>query len=105
MDTSDATFEKDVIEKSKEIPVLVDFWASWCMPCEMLGPILEKVAKDSDGKFVLAKLDVQENQKTASKYKIMSIPNVKLFKDGKVVSEFVGTRPESEVREWIDSNL
>lgn len=105
METSDAAFEQEVIEKSKEIPVLVDFWASWCPPCEMLTPILEKLVKDYDGKFILVKLNVDNSPEKAREYNIMSIPNVKLFKDGKVVDEFVGAISEGQVREFLDENL
>ena len=103
--TTDSTFEKDVIQQSKKILVLVDFWASWCGPCMMLGPILEKVAEDYDKKIVVAKLNVEDNQEISSKFNIMSIPAVKLFKDGKVVDEFVGVKPESAIKDFIDKNL
>jgi thioredoxin len=106
METTDQTFEKDVIKKSAKVPVLVDFWASWCGPCQMLGPIIEKIAQDyRENKLVVAKLNIEENQKTSAEYNIMSIPAVKLFKNGEVVNEFIGLKSESDIREWIDSNL
>lgn len=107
IDTSDAGFEKDVIEKSHEIPVVVDFWASWCGPCQMLKPIIESVGNSEElkDKVVIAKFNVEENQKKASEYGIMSIPAVKMFKDGLVIDEFVGVKSEEEVKEWITGNL
>jgi len=105
IEVNDENFQEKVIEQSKKIPVFVDFWASWCMPCLMLSPILEKLAKESNGKFILAKLNVDENRITSQKYGIMSIPAVKLFKNGKVVDEFVGALPEPSVREWLNKNI
>ena len=105
VEISDSNFEKEVIEKSKKFPVVVDFWASWCGPCRFLGPTLEKVAEEYKGKFILAKLNVDENPKLSEKYEIYSIPAVKLFKKGKVVDEFVGAIPESKVKEWLDKNI
>jgi putative thioredoxin len=105
INVTDKTFEKEVIIKSRQIPVLVDFWAGWCGPCVMLKPILEKLSKDFNGKFVLAKLDVQENPKIASDFDIMSIPVVKLFKGGKVVSEFIGVQPEATIKDWLSQKL
>lgn len=102
---TDANFEKEVIEKSKTTPVLVDFWASWCGPCMMLKPTLEKIAKELDGKFILAKAATDENQNAASKFGVMSIPAVKLFKDGEIVDEFVGAQPEAIIKQWLSQKL
>ncbi len=101
VEIDEKNFEKEVIEKSKKIPVLVDFYASWCMPCSILSPILEKIAKELEGKLVLVKINVDDAPKLTEEYKIMGIPNVKLFKNGKVVDEFVGAMPEFEVKEWL----
>ncbi len=107
IETTDATFEKDVIQQSKKLPVIVDFWASWCPPCQLLKPQMEKIATSPkfDKKIVLAKLNVEQNKAVASKYDIMSIPAVKMFKNGKVVDQFVGFQPESDVIDWIEKNI
>lgn len=97
-------FEKEVIDKSKEIPVVVDFWATWCMPCLTLGPILEKLAEEYQEKFILAKVNVDSNSLVSQRYNIMSIPSVKIFRGGKIVDEFVGVLPEQKVRQWINKN-
>lgn len=102
---TDENFQQKVIEKSKTIPVLVDFWASWCGPCQMLGPILEDFAEEYDGKVVVAKMSTEKNQATPLAYDIMSIPAVKLFKDGKVVDEFVGVRSTEDIKEFVDKHL
>jgi len=105
IETNEQNFEKDVIEKSKQVAVLVDFYADWCMPCRMLAPILEKIAHDYSGKFILAKVNVDENRNLSQEYRIMSIPNVKLFKNGNVVDEFIGVMPELAIKNWLDRHL
>jgi len=104
-DVNDKNFEKEVIEKSKKIPVVADFWASWCSPCLMLSPILEKLAKEYNGKFILAKINVNSAEAASKKYSIMSIPNVKFFKNARIVDEFIGALPEANIRKWLDKNL
>ncbi len=98
-------FQKDVIDRSKQIPIVVDFWAEWCGPCRILGPILEKLAGASDGRWALAKVDTEKHQQVAMEYGIRGIPNVKLFIDGKPVQEFTGALPEYAVAQWLDKAL
>ena len=98
-------FETDVLERSHTVPVLVDFWADWCGPCRVLGPVLEKLAGENDGSWELAKLDTERFQAVAAQYGIRSIPNVKLFVDGQVQDEFVGALPEPRVVEWLSKAL
>jgi len=105
IETNEQNFQKDVVEKSKQVAVLVDFYADWCMPCRMLAPILEKIAYDYGGKFILAKVNVDENRNLSQEYRIMSIPNVKLFKNGNVVDEFIGVMPELAIKNWLDRHL
>ena len=105
VDVTDADFEMAVLEESKRRPVVVDFWADWCQPCKTLGPILEKVAEEHGGEFLLAKLDVDANQRTAQQFRVMSIPSVWAFVDGQPVDQFVGAVPEPVVREWISRLL
>ena len=103
--TNDGNFHEMVTEQSRKVPVVVDFWAQWCAPCLMLGPVLEKLAREYDGKFILAKANIDEARETAQKHMVMSIPAVKMFRDGKVVDGFIGAIPEPYVKQWLDKNL
>ena len=105
MDVTDADFQEKVLEKSRDVPVLADFWAPWCMPCQIFKPLLEKMEKSCKGKFVLAKINVDVAQKTAMAYGVMGVPSIKLFKDGEIVDEFVGAIPEEKLRNWLDKNI
>ncbi len=98
-------FQREVIEQSFLKPVLVDFWAPWCGPCRVLGPILEQIAAENQDRFVLVKVNTEEQPDLAQQYRIMGIPNVKLFVKGKVVNEFSGALPRQAILKWLDENI
>ena len=102
LDVGLADFNQNVLEESKRRPVVVDFWAPWCGPCKSLKPILEKLAAEYGGKFLLAKINSDENQELAARYGVRGIPSVKAFVDGQIVDEFSGALPEGEVRAFLD---
>jgi putative thioredoxin len=105
MDVTTATFEREVLEASKTMPVVVDFWAPWCGPCRTLGPIIEKVASAFAGRVKLVKLNSDESPEIAGALNIRSIPNVIAFRDGRPVAQFVGALPESQVRTFFEKLL
>jgi len=100
-DVSDASFQQEVIEGSKETPVLVDFWAEWCGPCHAVSPVLDKIAEERPGQLKLVKLNIDENQNTAQTYGVMSIPTMILFKDGEPAAAAIGARPKGDLERQL----
>ncbi len=100
---TDVIFDKEIINSKS--PALVDFWASWCYPCKMIAPILEEIAKDYSGKIKVAKLDVDENMSSATRFNVMNIPTLILFKDGKEIARIIGVTPKEDIARKIDEVL
>ncbi len=104
-DVTEATFQTEVLERSLNTPVVVDFWAEWCGPCKQLSPLLERLAAEADGQWVLAKVDVDSNQRLAAAFRVQSIPTVYAVVGGQPVDGFAGVIPETQLRQWLDAIL
>jgi putative thioredoxin len=105
VEVTEATFENDVLERSREVPVIVDFWAAWCGPCHALDPVLREEVARRKGEVVLAKVDVDANPGLAAQFRVQGIPAVKAFRDGRMVAEFVGAQPPVAVAGFVDELL
>src|ERR671938_741893 len=105
IDVTEQDFQQEVIDRSHQIPVVVDFWAEWCGPCRALGPVIEKAVAERAGKVQLVKVDTDANPRISAAFRIQSIPAVKAFKDGRVVNEFIGAQPPPAVARFLDALL